>query len=98
MGQLRPHLETLRPVGVLLGLPLDPSGAEGPAARAARDVGTLLAAKTGLPVAYWDERMTTARVQRDRRETGKSGRSVREQTDALAATLLLQAFLDSRRS
>lgn len=97
MGQLRLYLETHHPVGVLVGLPLDASGAEGAAARAARDTGALIGTKTGLPVAYWDERMTTARVQRAQRETGGAGRDARGAADPLAATLVLQAFLDHRR-
>jgi len=98
MGQLKPYLETHQPVGVVLGLPLDAGGAEGAAARAARDTGALIAAKTGLPVAYWDERMTTARAHRAQRETGTPGADARHAADPLAATLLLQAFLDHRRS
>lgn len=98
MAQLRPYLETYHPVGVLLGLPLDASGAESAAAQAARETGALIATKTGLPVAYWDERMTTARVHRAQRETGGAGAGARRTADPLAATLLLQACLDHRRS
>jgi len=98
MGRLKPYLETHQPVGVLLGLPLDASGTEGAAAQAARDTGALIATKTGLPVAYWDERMTTARAQRALRETGGAGADARQAADPLAATLLLQAYLDHRRS
>ncbi|HLB37228.1 MAG TPA: Holliday junction resolvase RuvX [Gemmatimonadales bacterium] len=98
MGQLKPHLETHQPVGVVVGLPLDASGGEGPAARAARDIGALIAAKTGLPVTYWDERMTTARVRRAQQETGRTRGRVPREADPLAATLVLQTFLDRRRS
>ena len=98
MGRLKPYLETHQPVGVLLGLPLDASGTEGAAAQAARDTGALIATKTGLSVAYWDERMTTARAQRALRETGGAGADARQAADPLAATLLLQAYLDHRRS
>ena len=97
MGQLKPYLESHQPVGVVVGLPLDAAGAEGPPARAARDVGALIAAKTGLPVAYWDERMTTARVHRAQRETGGVKARTAGEADPLAATLVLQTFLDHRR-
>jgi putative Holliday junction resolvase len=97
LSQLRPHLESLGPVGVVVGLPLDERGAEGAAAREARVIGELIAGKTGLPVAYWDERLTTARVQHARREEGASSRASRAGLDPLAATLLLQTFLDRRR-
>jgi putative pre-16S rRNA nuclease len=91
MGQLKTYLDREPPVGVVVGLPLDGQGGEGPAAREARASGALIAAKTGLPVAYWDERMSTARVVKDR---GAEGRAV---ADALAATVILQTFLDGRR-
>ncbi len=97
LSQLRPHLETHQPVGVVVGLPLDERGGEGAAARDARVIGELIAAKTGLPVAYWDERLTTARVQRARREAGERPRDARAGLDPLAATLVLQTFLDHRR-
>jgi len=114
MGQLRLYVQTHQPVGVVVGLPLDASGTEGAPARAARDAGDLIATKTGLPVTYWDERMTTARLQRSRREVGGPwGRRSRRagatpssaassaaaaEVDPLAATLLLQAYLDHRRA
>jgi putative pre-16S rRNA nuclease len=92
MGQLKTHLERERPVGVVVGLPLDAAGSEGAAAREARANGTLIAAKAGLPVAYWDERMSSARVARD------GGAAARAAADALAATVILQTFLDRRRA
>ncbi len=97
MGQLKMYLETHQPVGVVIGLPLAASGAEGAAAWAARETGALIASKTGLPVAYWDERMTTAQAERARRETGGAGRRAPGTADPAAATLLLQGFLDHRR-
>lgn len=97
MGQLKPYLEIYQPVGVLLGLPLDAAGAEGAAARAARDTGAVIAAKTGLPVEFRDERMTTAQAERARRAAGSPGRKAGH-ADPAAATLLLQAFLDSRHA
>ena len=55
---------------VVLGLPLTPEGTEGPAATAARELGELIARRTGLPVDWWDERMTTARALGAIREQG----------------------------
>ena len=62
------------------------------AARDARSSGALIAGKTGLPVTYWDERMSTARVLQD------GGADARAVADPLAATVILQTFLDRRRS
>jgi putative Holliday junction resolvase len=97
LAQLWAHLDTHQPSGIVVGLPLDAEGKEGPAARAARELGTLLAAKTGLPVALVDERMTTARVQAARRELGARVGHRSPDPDQLAATVLLQAVLDRRR-
>lgn len=91
MGQLKTYLDREAPVGVVVGLPLDAAGGEGTAARAARASGTLIAEKTGLPLVYWDERMSSARVATDR------GTLSRDAVDALAATVILQTFLDGRR-
>lgn len=97
MQQLREHLDRHRPTGVVVGLPLDGEGHEGPAAAAARESGALIAEKTGLPVIYVDERMTTARALGAVRELGGSTRGRRDDVDPLAATVLLQQFLDGRR-
>jgi putative Holliday junction resolvase len=85
-------------VGLLVGLPLTPEGDEGDAARAARAMGELVAGRAGLPVEYWDERMTTARALRSIQEQGGSTRGRKEDVDALAAAVLLQGYLDARRA
>jgi putative Holliday junction resolvase len=98
LSRLRPYLEQHQPVGVVIGLPLTPEGREGPGAADARAIGALVGVKTALPVGYWDERMTTARVLTSRGEVGGgSDRGGAPSTDALAATVLLQAFLDHHR-
>ncbi len=85
-------------VGLLVGLPLTPEGEEGDSARAARAMGELVAGRAGLPVEYWDERMTTARALRSIQEQGGSTRGRKEDVDALAAAVLLQGYLDARRA
>ena len=85
------------PVGVVVGLPLTGEGVEAASALAARELAGQIAARTGLPVELWDERMSTARALGLIREQGGSTRGRREDVDALAAAVLLQHFLDSRR-
>lgn len=87
-----------RPVGLVVGLPLTPDGAEGPVAAEARELAGILGARTYLPVELIDERMTTARALAAIKEQGGSTRGRREDVDALAAAVLLQGFLESRRS
>jgi len=88
---------THRPVGLVVGLPLTPDGAEAAAAMAAREVAGRLGARTYLPVELVDERMTSARAHAAIREQDGSVRGRREEVDALAATILLQHFLETRR-
>lgn len=87
-----------RPVGLVVGLPLTPEGVEGPAAVAARELAGLLGARSYLPVELVDERMTSARALAAIREQGGSARGRRAEVDALAATVLLQHFLETRRN
>jgi putative Holliday junction resolvase len=86
-----------RPVGVVVGLPLSLEGSESPASGAARELAEGIARRTGLPVELWDERMTTARALAAIREQGGSTRGRKQDVDALAATILLQHFLDAAR-
>jgi len=98
MPVLLGHVSAHRPVGIVVGLPLTLEGDEGEAAGFARKLGTLMEQRAHLPVAYWDERMSTARALRAIREQGGSTRGRKDEVDALAASVLLQGFLDSRRS
>jgi putative Holliday junction resolvase len=83
--------------GVVVGLPLDERGEEGAPARAARALAATLASRSGMPVELWDERFTTARALRAVKAMGGSTRGRRDDLDALAATLLLQHYLDAQR-
>lgn len=92
MQQLRAILDEYQPVGVIVGLPLTSDGTEGAAAAAARDAGALIAEKSGLPVIFVDERMTTARAAE-----ADAVRSRRVDRDQRAASVLLQAYLEAAR-
>ena len=85
------------PVGLVVGLPLTGEGDEGESAAAARELAAGAARRTGLPVAFHDERFSTARALGIIREQGGSTRGRKGDVDALAAAILLQQFLDSRR-
>jgi putative Holliday junction resolvase len=97
MKALLMELDTHHVVGVVVGLPLEASGAEGGAAQAARALAQDIARRSSRPVAMWDERFTTARVRRAVQEMGGKTRDRAADVDALAATLLLQHYLDGRR-
>ena len=82
---------------LVVGLPLRLDGSEGEAARRARGLGDALAAKLGVEVAYWDERLTTVAAERSLSEMGRRGSKRREVVDQSAATILLQGYLDAKK-
>ena len=84
-------------VGIVVGLPLDLEGHETASATAARELAVAIGERTTLPVELVDERMTTVRALRAIQEQGGSTRGRKEDVDALAASILLQGFLDMRR-
>ena len=98
MAQLLEQVKKHNVVGIVVGLPLDQDGAEGDAAHAAGALADDIKGRVGdLEVAMWDERMTTARVLAAVREMGGSTRGRKADLDAMAAALLLQHYLDSRK-
>jgi putative Holliday junction resolvase len=96
LQSLKVHLDEHEPVGIVVGLPIAPDGSEDERAKNSRDLGATLNAKTKLPIAFWDERMTTARALSAVKDLGGKVRGRKAEVDGLAATVLLQAFLDSR--
>ena len=87
-----------QPAGVVVGLPLTGEGDEEESALAARELAGGLARRCGLPVEMWDERMSTARALAAIREQGGRTRGRKRDVDSLAAAVLLQHFLDPRRT
>ena len=81
----------------VIGLPLDASGEEGPAARRALNFAEQVAETTGLPVEMWDERFTTVEATRRLREGGCNAKKSRQRVDGAAACVMLQAWLDRPR-
>ncbi|HID10027.1 MAG TPA: Holliday junction resolvase RuvX [Candidatus Latescibacteria bacterium] len=83
-------------VEILLGLPLRTDGREGPEAQEVRDFGEKLAARSGVRVTFWDERLTSREALRALHDMGKELRDRKEEVDRISATLLLQGYLASR--
>jgi putative Holliday junction resolvase len=82
---------------LLMGNPLHMSGREGRQAEYTRDFGERLRAATGLPVEFWDERLTTVEAERVLRQSGISIQKRAQAVDRLAAVILLESYLDSRQ-
>jgi putative holliday junction resolvase len=80
--------------GLVLGLPINMNGTEGPRAQATRAFLRNLAPLTELPVALWDERLSTAAAERAMIEADLSRKKRAEKIDAAAAAFILQGALD----
>jgi putative Holliday junction resolvase len=82
---------------IVVGLPLNMDGSEGPAARRARAEAERLATVAGVPVEMHDERRTTASADRSMLDAGLNAIERRQRVDKVAAAIMLQAWLDARR-
>ena len=103
-GQDGPALDALvsaaerhEAVGLIVGQPKLLDGREGDAARRARWFAERLEARTGLPVALWDERFSTTEAERVMLGQDASRAERRSSIDRVAAAVLLQGVLESRR-
>jgi putative Holliday junction resolvase len=81
-------------VGFVLGLPLNMDGSEGPRAQSTRAFGRNLAGLTPLPIALWDERLSTAAVERELIAADASRAKRKAVIDQHAAVFILQGALD----
>ncbi len=84
--------------GVIIGLPTALGGHEGESAEGARALAEEIRALLGIEVEYVDERFTSRMAESALLEAGLKRRERRETVDKVAAAIILQAFLDSRRS
>ena len=84
------------PGRLVVGLPLDMRGSEGPQAARVRAFAEKAAAHLALPLDFWDERFTTVAAERTLLEADVSRRRRREVVDKLAASLILQGYLAQR--
>lgn len=83
---------------VVVGLPLSLSGRAGPAAEAARAEAGELAASLPVPVETFDERLTTVAASRSMRAGGTKAKKQRKRIDEMAASVMLQNWLEQRRT
>jgi putative holliday junction resolvase len=79
----------------LIGEPLHMSGDKSRQAQYIRDFAERLTQVTGVPVQFWDERLTTVQAQRVLKESGISIEKRARAVDKLAAVILLESYLDS---
>jgi putative Holliday junction resolvase len=79
----------------VIGLPLNMDDTEGPRAKLVRDFGARVARRTGLPVHYQDERLTTADADWSMARSGLTRGQKKNRRDALAAAAILRDYLES---
>ena len=103
--RLSRDIETLRAMiaadgigGIVVGLPVNMDGSEGPRAQSARDTAARLADALGLPVALWDERLSTVAAERPLLDADLSRRKRARVVDRVAAAYILQGALDRLRA
>lgn len=80
--------------GLVVGLPVNMDGSEGPRCQSVRQFAANLLARLDLPLAFWDERLSTAAVTRAMLDADLSRRRRSEIVDKLAAAYILQGLLD----
>lgn len=95
--RIRSHVERYRIGGFVAGLPVNMDGSEGSRAQATRAFVRNLVRTLPLPVAFWDERLSTAAVQRALIEADASRARRAEVVDRMAAAYILQGALDRIR-
>ena len=83
---------------LVLGLPRNMDGSEGESAQNAREMGKILAERSGLPVEFCDERGTTITAHGFLNETNTRGKKRKAVVDTVAATVILQNYLEYRRN
>lgn len=81
--------------GLVIGLPLNMNGTEGPSAQSARAFARNFEIKHPLPILFWDERLSTVAVTRTLLEADVSREKRKEVVDKMAAAFILQGVLDA---
>ena len=97
LQELRRLVEEHQVTQLVMGFPRNMDGTEGPRAQLYRDFAARVEEATGLAPLLWDERRTTVDAHRILFEAGKNAKKRKKTVDAVAASLILEGYLDSRR-
>jgi putative Holliday junction resolvase len=96
IAQIREMVEKMDVGEIVLGLPKNMNGTEGPRAELCREFARLLEEATGLPVHLWDERRTTVEAHNILSQHNYHGKKRKDTVDAVAASLILEGYLGFR--
>lgn len=83
---------------IVVGLPLNMDGTEGPRAKAVRAFAEELGLATEIPVELWDERLTTAEGEARLRQHGLDRKQRARRKDTAAAIVILETYMEHRKS
>ena len=83
---------------IVLGLPKNMNDTEGVRVELTKEFKEKLERRTGLPVVFWDERLTTVAADKAMMEAGIRRENRKDYVDMIAATLILQGYLDRRNN
>ena len=97
LGKIKKTAEENGVGEIVVGLPINMNGTYGPKAKEVLEFMSSLAKVTTIPVKTWDERLTTAQAQRTLIEADVSRAKRKHAIDKLAAQIILQSYLDSRK-
>lgn len=95
--QLDTLIEENKAIGIVLGLPLNMDGSEGPRVQSTRAFARNLSARISIPIVFWDERLSTSAVTRTLIEADVSRSKRAQVVDKLAASYILQGALERLR-
>lgn len=90
------HIKTLNAEKIVIGLPKNMDGTEGFRTEATYKFADILKSKTSLPIEFWDERLSTVAATRTLNETNVRGKKRKNVIDTVAATYILQGYLDKK--
>jgi putative holliday junction resolvase len=96
-AELRKLIAKYGPARLIVGLPVGLSGREGPQAQATREFAEVLAVNVGLPLEYYDERMSSSIAEAALISQGTRREKRKQNIDAMAAAVILQGYLDNQR-
>lgn len=86
-----------RSTELVFGLPINMDGTEGPRAKLVRDFASRVGVRTKMTLHFQDERLSSAKADKNMARTGLTHKQKKARRDAIAAAAFLQAFLDARR-
>lgn len=94
LNQIVERIKIEKPEKIVIGLPVNMNGTEGERAKMSRDFADRLKKYTDLPIVFWDERGTSKIANRILSDNGKKKGKQRAKVDAVAASVILQSYLD----